>query len=158
MATKQEIERKKKVAFELYKNGHTMKEIATLISVSDHTICKWAKDDMWSIKKTGDTVTRAELVNLDLKVVHVLLTKLESGEVSQENYARVVDQVAKLAASIEKLDKSSNNVVTVIEVFTALNRWLRQRMEYDEEITPELLQKFDHYQNMYINEQLSKKD
>ena len=158
MATKQELDKKKKVAYELYKNGHSLKEIAILVSASDHTVCKWAKDGMWSIKKTGGAVTRAELVVLDLEVIHTLLTQLKSGEIEVEHRAKVIDQISKLSAAIEKLENTSNNVVTVIEVFTALNRWLRQRMEFDEEITPELLQTFDHYQALYIKERLSEKE
>lgn len=152
MATKQEIDKKKQIACDLYMNGRTLKEIAESINVSDNTLTRWAKLGNWKTRKTASGVTRKELVIKNLEVINVLLENIKNMQDAKE-LGRTVDQICKLSASIEKLDKSTN-VVTVIEIFTSLNKWLRQRMEFDTNITPELLQKFDYYQDLYINEQL----
>ena len=66
-----------------------------------------------------------------------------------------MDQVSKLAAAIERIDKKAN-VIDAIEVFTALNRWLEARMEWDKQVTPELLAQISYYQDLYISEQVKK--
>ena len=64
---------------------------------------------------------------------------------------RVIDQIAKLSAVIERIDKKAN-VIDAIEVFTALNRWLEERMAWDSNITPELLRTINYYQDLFISE------
>ena len=66
---------------------------------------------------------------------------------------RIINPGVELAA-IEKLDKQTN-VVTVIEVFSAYNRWLISRMELDPELTPELVKTMNRYQDIFIGEQLN---
>lgn len=153
MATKQENEKKKSIARDLYMHGRTYKEIAEKIDVSEKTIGSWAKAEGWAAKKIGSSITRHELVLMNLEVIGKLLEQLRNGDVQVKDYGKVIDQISKLSASIEKMDKETN-VVTVIEIFTSLNKWLRQRMEFDSNITPELLKQFDYYQDLYINEQL----
>ena len=79
----------------------------------------------------------------------------ESGGDYRKIVGKIVDQYSKLAAAIERIDKKAN-VIDAIEVFTALNRWLEARMEWDGDITPELLAQIERYQDLYISEQVKK--
>ena len=68
--------------------------------------------------------------------------------------AGVPDKLAKLAATIEKLDKKAN-VVDTIEVFMAFSKWLEFQAQTDPGVTPDLLAAFNKYQNKYIIEKMS---
>lgn len=46
--------------------------------------------------------------------------------------------MAKLAASIEKIDKRTN-ATTIIEVLTSYNNWLVARTQIDKELTVDFL-------------------
>ena len=71
-----------------------------------------------------------------------------------ELMAGVPDKLAKLASTIEKLDKKAN-IVDTIEVFMAFSKWLEFQAQTDREITPELLAAFNKYQNRYIIEKMN---
>ena len=73
--------------------------------------------------------------------------RLEAGDWS-------ADEMIKATAAIEKLDKKTN-VVTLIEVFGAYNKWLVSRMQIDPDLTPELVKSMNKYQDIFISEQLS---
>lgn len=152
MATKRENEQKKSTARDLYMLGYTLGEISQRIGVSENSLSRWSRAEGWKTRKTARGVTRKELVIKNLEVINTLLEKLNNLD-DTDKVGRIVDQICKLSATIEKLDKNTN-AVTVVEVFTALNEFLRQRMENDEKITPELLERFTYYQELYINESL----
>ncbi len=132
--------------------GYTLGEISQRIGVSENSLSRWSRAEGWKTRKTARGVTRKELVIKNLEVINTLLEKLNNLD-DTDKVGRIVDQICKLSATIEKLDKNTN-AVTVVEVFTALNEFLRQRMENDEKITPELLERFTYYQELYINESL----
>ena len=64
------------------------------------------------------------------------------------------DEAAKMAKAIKSLD-GETNIITVIEVFTAYNKWLVTRMSFDEDLTPELVKAMNKYQDLYIAENLN---
>lgn len=153
MATKQEIEKKKSVALQLYLAGQEQKTIADDLGVSRVTLSKWASAGHWREQRAARSVTRPQLVNKILQAIDDLLDKvLKSNQ--EELMAGVPDKLAKLAATIEKLDKKAN-VVDTIEVFVAFSRWLEFQSQTDREITPELLAAFNKYQNKYIIEKMN---
>lgn len=75
--------------------------------------------------------------------------------------------MVKIAAAIEKIDKKTN-IITIIEVFSAFDRWLITRLELEAkiaakenrepELTPELLKLMNKYHDLFISENLSKTD
>ena len=69
---------------------------------------------------------------------------------SQEVIAELENRI------IERIDKKAN-VIDSIEVFTSLNKWMEERMAYDKDITPDLLKAINHYQDLYITEQINKR-
>ena len=141
---KKESKEKKELARLYYFNGEPQKQIAEKIGVSAVTVGKWVKAESWEQLRAAKVITRRELVARMLSQIN---DKLESGEWS-------ADEMVKATAAIEKLDKQTN-VVTVIEVFSAYNKWLISRMELDPELTPELVKTMNRYQDIFIGEQLN---
>lgn len=153
--TKQETEQKKELARLYYMNGESQKSIAQKTGVSEVTIGRWVEKEGWKMKRASLNVTRPEIVNKNLMLISKLLDKLNSEDVDMHDIGKIIDQISKLAAAIERIDKKAN-VIDAIEVFTSLNKWLEQRMEWDKQITPELLQTINRYQDLYINEQVKR--
>lgn len=153
--TKQETEQKKELARLYYMNGESQKSIAQKTGVSEVTIGRWVEKEGWKMKRASLNVTRPEIVNKNLMLISKLLDKLNSEDVDMRDIGKIIDQISKLAAAIERIDKKAN-VIDAIEVFTSLNKWLEQRMEWDKQITPELLQTINRYQDLYINEQVKR--
>ncbi len=127
-----------------FMQGMKQKEIADKVGVSRNTICAWIRDGKWDTVRAAKTVTRSELVK---KMLQDLDEKLTSGKWT-------ADDIVKVAAAIEKLDKQTN-IVTIIEVFTSFNQWLVSRMQVDSELTPEVVKIINTYQDKFISEKLS---
>lgn len=153
--TRKEAEQKKELARLYYMQGEQMQSIAEKVGVSANTIGKWAETGGWKEKRAGMNITRPEIVNKNLILISRLLDRLNNEDIDLKDVGKIVDQISKLAAAIESIDKKAN-VVDAIEVFTALNNWLLERMAWDNEITPELLRTIERYQDLYINEHVKK--
>lgn len=150
--TKAEVEKKKSLARSLYLAGMEQTEIAEKVDVSRVTISKWCTSDGWKEARAAKNITRPELVNKLLLTIDTLITQVnESGD--PKLIAGLGDKLAKLSSVIEKLDKKAN-VVDVIDVFMAFNKWLEYRSQTDPEVTPELLKTINRFQDMYITEQM----
>lgn len=155
MATKKELGQKKELARLYYMQGESQKVIADKVGVSVVTLGKWVDSGGWKEKRAGMSITRPEIVNKNLVLISRLLDRLNSEDIELKDIGKIVDQVSKLAAAIERIDKKAN-VIDAIEVFTALNRWLEARMEWDKSVTPELISRFEYYQDLYISDQIKK--
>jgi hypothetical protein len=94
--------------------------------------------------RAATTVSRKELVT---KLLRGLDEKIQNNDWSP-------DEICKVSAAIEKLDKQTN-VITIIEVFSAYNKWLVTRMRIDKDLTPELVKIMNKYQDLFIGEKLS---
>ncbi len=148
MATKKEMEQKREYARLLYMQGEPQKLIAEKVGVSAQTITKWVNDHNWGAARGAKGATRQELVNQILDGIGLILEQLKS-ERDPGKFAAAADRLVKLASSVEKLEKKTN-VIDVIEVFTAFGKWLKHRMEFDPDVTPELLQTITRYQELFI--------
>lgn len=157
MLTKKETEAKKDLARLYYFQGETQEVIAQKVGVSKNTVCRWVEQGGWSEKRAAKSVTRPEIVTKTLSLIGRLIDKLnQEADMDLVNVGRIVDQLCKLSATIERIDKKAN-VVDAIETFTALNKWLEMRMEWDKQITPEFVSTLAHYQDLFISEQVKKK-
>ncbi|MDD4406282.1 MAG: terminase [Parabacteroides sp.] len=149
---KKDIENKKELARILFMNGENQKDIADRVAVSRVSINKWVKEGGWAEKRAAKAVTRPELVNKMLRAIDTMLEKaLES---DNPDAGALGDKLAKVAATIEKLDKKSG-VVNSIEVFIAFGQWLDHRMSVDKEVDAAFIKKVTKYQDAYINEQFA---
>lgn len=142
--TKKQMSLEYQLAHEYYMAGLSQKDIAAKVGVSQQTVTRWVKEGQWESIRAARTITRRELVN---KMLAQINDKLEQGNWSP-------DEMVKATAAIEKLDKQTN-VVTVIEVFSAFNKWLVSRMQIDPELTPDMVKFMNRYQDTFISEQLS---
>lgn len=139
-----EREQKQSLAKILFLQGMPCKDISDKIGVSANTISKWSVAGSWQEERAARTITRPQLV---LKMLQELDKKLSDGDWKPQD-------VAMVASAISKLDKQTN-VVTVIEVFTKYQGWLAKRAEIDPDLDADFLKKTYHYQDKFINEQMS---
>ena len=144
MASKTELEKTKELGRLYYLNGDTQKLVAEKVGVSRVTVNKWVSDGGWDALRAAKSITRKELV---AKIMKKADEKLENGDMS-------ADEMAKLAASIEKIDKRTN-ATTIIEVLTSYNNWLVARTQIDKELTVDFLKMTNRYQDIFIAEQVS---
>ena len=151
--TKSELEKKKDLARTLYMSGMDMIEIADKVGVTRQSLSKWCKDGGWKETRAAKTITRPELIKKLLLRVSDLLDMVEADPKLSDSLG---DQLSKLTAAIDKLDKSQANVVNAIEVFMAFSKWLEFRAKSDPMITPELLKTINKLQDVYLVESFNK--
>ena len=151
--TKAELEKKKDLARTLYMSGMEQIEIADKVGVTRQSLSKWCKDGGWKETRAAKTITRPELIRKLLLRVDDILDKVAANPSLSDNLG---DQLSKLTAAIDKLDKSQANVVNAIEVFMAFSKWLEFRAKSDPMITPELLKTINKLQDVYLVESFNK--
>lgn len=151
--TKAEIERKKDLARTLYMSGMEQIEIANKIGVTRQSLSKWCKEGGWKETRAAKTITRPELIRKLLLRVDDLLDKVGADPSLSD---KLGDQLSKLTAAIDKLDKSQANVVNAIEVFMAFTDWIERRAKTDPDITPELVKAINKFQDKFIIESMNK--
>ena len=134
--------------------GMPQNSIAEKVGVSANTVGKWVKDGCWGEKRAAMSITRKSLQNELLSAIKDKIEELRDLDISKS--ATVVDQLVKLSATIERLDKEAS-AVDFIECFMAFGRWLEYQAETDLEITPEFRKLVNKYQNKYILEMLGSK-
>lgn len=143
--SKNEVEKIKELARMYYLNGDTQKLVAEKVGKSRVTINKWVAEGGWDAMRVAKTITRKEIVT---KMMQEADKKLEEGKLT-------FDEMSKLAASIDKIDRQTN-AITIYEVMTAYNEWLVVRMGVDKELTAELVRVMNYYQDVFLSEHVSK--
>ena len=151
--TKAELEKKKDLARTLYMSGMEQIEIADKVGVTRQSLSKWCREGGWKETRAAKTITRPELIRKLLLRVSDLLDKVAANPGLSD---KLGDQLSKLTAAIDKLDKSQANVVNAIEVFMSFSRWLEFRAKSDPMITPELLKTINKLQDVYLVESFNK--
>lgn len=145
---------KKEFAETLYMQGSPQKVIAEKVGVSANTITRWVKEGCWAERRTAQTLTRKSLQNDLLAAIKEKIDELRATDISKSG--SVVDQLVKLSATIQKLDKEVG-VVDFMECFMAFGRWLEYQSELDPEITSEFRKMVNKYQNKFIMQLLNSK-
>ena len=153
-ATKEEMQRKRELARIYYMQGEAQKVIADKVGVSEVTLSSWVKTEGWQKLRAGSKVTRTELVNKNLELISTLLDRVITSDDPTTESIKVSDQISKLAASIERLDKKTS-VVSEIDSFMNFNSWLQTRINFDDKLSAELLKAINNYQDLYISERMS---
>ena len=114
----QKNESKKELAFILYMQGITQKEICERVGIgSGKTLISWIRAGSWKEKRAAKTISRTELINKTLQKINDLL------ESDKDVNA---DQLSKLAAMVERLDKKDSPVI-IMDVFMQFGRWLQNQ-------------------------------
>lgn len=148
MATKKQLEDKKEFARLLFMQGEQQKEIATKVGVSAQTVTRWVNEGGWQEQRAAQNITRPELVNKLLRTIDKMLDEVNKSDDAMAA-AGLADKLAKFSSTIEKLDKHTS-VVDVMEVFMEFSKWMQFQSQFDDAITPELLQTFNKYHNLYV--------
>ena len=148
MATKKQLEDKKEFARLLFMQGEIQKEIAAKVGVSAQTVTRWVNEGGWQEQRAAQNITRPELVNKLLRTIDKMLDEVNKSEDAMAA-AGLADKLAKFSSTIEKLDKHTS-VVDVMEVFMEFSKWMQFQSQFDDAITPELLQTFNKYHNLYV--------
>ncbi len=145
---------KKEFAEVLFMQDTPQKIIAEKVGVSANTITRWVKDGCWAEKRTAQTLTRKSLQNDLMAAIKGKIDELRETDISKSG--AVIDQLVKLSATIERLDKEVSTV-DFMECFMAFGRWLEYQAELDPEITAEFRKMVNKYQNKFIMQLLNSK-
>jgi len=141
---------KKEIAKVLYMAGNSQKDIAARVGVSETTMTKWVKEG-WQELRAAKNITRPELIN---KLLLSINKKLEKAIEKDGDIDGLGDQLAKLASTLEKLDKKAS-VVDTIDVFSAFVKWLELQSGHDTAITLDLIKQINNLQNRYVSSTLT---
>lgn len=149
--SKKELDAARELAFILFINHVTQKEIAERVCVSQQTISEWVNKDNWEQKRAAKTVTRTELINKTLEQISNILESTD-GKLS----AADADKMVKLAALIERLDKK-NSPVVAIEVFIQFIGYIQNNAAFDKELDIDFIKKVNKYQDAFVTTLMSEK-
>ena len=150
MSKKENNKDKKDLAKVLYMAGGTQKDIAKRVGISETTMTKWVKSG-WQELRAAKNITRPELIN---KLLLSINKKLEQAIEKEGDIDGLGDQLAKLASTLEKLDKKAT-VVDVIDVFSAFIKWLELLSGHDPSITLDLIKQINALQDKYVSSTLT---
>lgn len=140
---------KHKAAWDLFAAGHSQKDIARILGLSENTIGKWARDDDWKGKKAREAFLDDNIVT-NLKDIaeyqvralkHIKDTMEENGELEllPNGY---FDGITKALGAIKQDFNNFKVNVTILKKFT---EYLEQQdLELAKQITPHI--------DMYLNE------
>jgi transposase len=154
--TKKERNDKKDLARLYYMRGETQKAIASIVGVSEVSISKWVKEENWDMKRAAERVTRPELVNQNLQLIATLQEQIINSDNPGAEAKKTADQISKLAAAIEKLDKKTN-VVQIQDGFISFSRWLQEHPALKSAEGVEFIKRVDKFQSEYLDYKFSTK-
>lgn len=143
MTQKQKID----VARTLYlMTEKTQKEISEVVGWSEKTFTEQKQKGKWHELRDTKNLTKQQIISM----LHTQTLKLieSAKEASRLLTAREVDSIAKLAASIDKLEKKVTLEV-YIEVFEEYNKWLMIK-------NVNFAQLNNHHQDLFIQSKISR--
>jgi hypothetical protein len=145
-ATKKEMEAKKELAYMLYMQHIPQKDIQERCGIgSNKTLTKWIKDGEWEGKRAAKTITRTELINKTLGQINTMLDDPEKFN---------ADQLSKLAALIERLDKQ-NSPIIIMDVLMSFGKWLQVQTATDPGLNLDFIKMLNKYQDLYVTQKLN---
>ena len=151
--TKQEIEIRKGYAFRLFMSGESQKSIARTVGTTEATVSRWAGKEEWDKKKQEQNTSTLALANSMMaaarKMSELIISNIENGNTDIGTITKCSDNLVKIMAAAERIAKTVTRA-TVIDVVIALDRWLVQRAEVDERLSPEMLESITGFHRKYI--------
>jgi len=124
----------------------SQKEICDVVGWSEKTFCEQKLKGKWNEMRDTRTLTKQQIISM----LHTQTLRIVDAAKDENRVltSREVDSVAKLASSIDKLEKKAT-LETFIEVFEEYNRWLM--------ITNvDFAQRNNHYQDLFIQSKITK--
>ena len=115
-------QQKKEVARALYLNTKkTQKEICEIVDWTEKTFSDTKAKEGWGDIKDTKSLTKQQIISMmHSQTLKMMMAAEEENRVLKSNE---VDCVAKLTASIDKLERRAT-IETIIEVFEEYNNWL----------------------------------
>lgn len=135
-------EQKVDIARTLYlMSDKTQKEICLIVDWTEKTFGEQKRKGKWDELKDTRSLTKQQIVT----ILHAQTLKIIELAKSEERVlsAKEIDSIAKLASSIDKLEKKAT-IETFIEVFEEYNKWLMT-------IQPDFAQQNNQYQDKFIH-------
>lgn len=83
------------------------------------------------------------------KMSELIISNIENGNTDIGTITKCSDNLVKIMAAAERIAKTVTRA-TVIDVVIALDRWLVQRAEVDERLSPEMLESITGFHRKYI--------
>lgn len=104
-SSKEELERKKRLAFTLYvDNGFAQKVIADITGISENSISKWKNDGDWDKEREAAKMGPEQQIRRITRMYDVMLTMIEQREAPKNvPTPPEADTLNKLADSAKKL-------------------------------------------------------
>ena len=143
MTQKQKID----VARTLYlMTEKTQKEISEVVGWSEKTFTEQKQKGKWNELRDTKTLTKQQIISM----LHTQTLKLIESAKDEARLlsAREVDSIAKLAASIDKLEKKVT-IEVYIEVFEEYNKWLMLK-------NANFAQVNNHHQDLFIQSKINR--
>ena len=120
----------------LFIRGKTIKEIAQLLGVSERTLARWKKEGRWEEKRKN---YMKNPVGLGEKIEELLRRKVEelASLPASEVTTKMIDELSKLVAALEKIRKAASFPSQAIVVFDRFSSYIKE-VEKDEEFLERL--------------------
>lgn len=137
-------EKKRGIAEDMYiRLGLTGREIAENLGVTEQTVSRWKKgregERSWDDRRTESSLT-------PLKIKETLLKEAEKLARGEESGVKA-DQLSKIMAAIDRLDKKIN-VRTVMDVFREFDNWMAEQ-------DPAVAVGFTRYHKLFLQYRIS---
>lgn len=142
MTSKQKIE----VARTLYlMTEKTQKEICEVVGWTEKTFTEQKQKGKWNELRDTKSLTKQQIISM----LHYQTLKIVDNAKDEDRIlnAREVDSIAKLTASIDKLEKKAT-IETYIEVFEEYNRWLMG-------VNVDFAQRNNQHQDLFIQSRIT---
>ena len=123
----------------------TQKEICEVVWWTEKTFTEQKQKGKWNELRDTKSLTRQQIISM----LHTQTLKLVEAAKDENRLlsAREVDSIAKLAASIDKLEKKAT-LETYIEVFEEYNKWLMS-------VNIDFAQRNNHHQDLFIQNKVT---
>ena len=124
----------------------TQKEICEVVNWTEKTFTEQKQKGKWNEMRDTKSLTKQQIITM----LHTQTLKIIEAAKDEDRIlsAREVDSIAKLAASIDKLEKKAT-LETYIEVFEEYNKWLMG-------VNMNFAQINNHNQDLFIQSKISK--
>ena len=124
----------------------TQKEICAVVGWTEKTFTEQKQKGKWNELRDTKSLTKQQIISM----LHTQTLKLVEAAKDENRLlsAREVDSIAKLAASIDKLEKKAT-LETYIEVFEEYNKWLMS-------VNMNFAQINNHHQDLFIQSKIAR--
>ena len=114
----------------LYTFGRTLEEIAGLLPVSVTSLSRWCQKGDWKTKRRAALASTRTVAESLREVLRQKVEKvLAGGELSHAQ----ADEIAKISATIERMERGSYNfLAAAVEVMRRFTEWARPKAGADE--------------------------